>query len=362
MKYKVRATILVLFLFVITTMGWRMMQEEGGGNHGNQPIAVSADTVQWTEKPDIIQLSGNVEGLTSSIISSRFSGQVTNVLVEDGQLVHKEQALFMLDTVELQNAVRIAQNSVAQAAARFANEKNEYERYVKLFEQGACSRQQMESARTKLLESQADYDSVQANLISAQKQVSEATVRSPVDGVVANRNLTNGQNVSAGSQLMTVEQLDVVHVAVNVGQSDMAYLKIGDTVGITVDAYSDRIFSGQVAVISPVAGKENHMFRIKIKAENPLHMLKPGMFVQVQVKLGVPQKVLSVPRKAVLEQKGIQYVFIAEDGKAKKIRVQTGDILDDRMEIADGAFAGMKILTDNLDKLQDGTSVQFGDE
>ena len=113
----------------------------------------------------------------------------------------------------------------------------------------------------------------------------------------------------------------------------MAYLKMGDSVAITVDTYPDKTFTGTVDVISPVAGKESRMFRVKVKVDNLDALLKPGRFVQVQLNLGTPQTVLSVPQKAVLGQKGVQYVFTVEDGKAKKVRVETGDIVSDRIEI-----------------------------
>ncbi|WP_033169560.1 efflux RND transporter periplasmic adaptor subunit [Selenomonas sp. ND2010] len=96
--------------------------------------------------------------------------------------------------------------------------------------------------------------------------------------------------------------------------------------------------------------------------DNPDTLLKPGMFVQVQLNLGTPKTVLSVPQKAVLGQKGVQYVFTVEDGKAKKVRVETGDIVGDRIEIVAGAEEGMIVLTDNLDKLKDGNLVQLGEE
>lgn len=361
-RNKTRNMMLGLFLVVIAIMGWRLAAAEDEDTDGPQPIAVSTDSVTCIEKPAVMPLSGSVEGLTSAIISSRFSGQVTNVLVEDGQSVSKGQPLLVMDTVELRNALRVAQNSVNQARAKYANDCDEFSRYQILFDRGAYSRQQLETARTKMLASQADYDSAQANLNSAEKQVSEATVVSPVDGVIANKNLTNGQNVSAGNQLMTVEQLDAVHVVIQVEQQDMAYLKMGDSVAITVDTYPDKIFMGAVDVISPVAGKENRMFRVKVKVDNPDTLLKPGMFVQVQLNLGTPKTVLSVPQKAVLGQKGVQYVFTVEDGKAKKVRVETGDIVGDRIEIVAGAEEGMIVLTDNLDKLKDGNLVQLGEE
>ena len=84
--------------------------------------------------------------------------------------------------------------------------------------------------------------------------------------------------------------------------------------------------------------------------------------MQVQLNLGTPKTVSSVPQKAVLGQKGVQYVFTVEDGKAKKVRVETGDIVGDRIEIVAGAEEGMIVLTDNLDKLKDGNLVQLGEE
>lgn len=362
-RHKTRMMMLGLLAVVLAIMGWRMAgAEDDGAAGGQQPLAVSADTVALTMKPATMPLSGTVEGLTSSIISSRFSGQVTQVLVEDGRAVRAGQALFVLDTVELRNALRVAQNSVNQMAAKYANDREDYKRCEVLYEKGAYSRQQLDSARTKMLASQADYDSAQANCSSAEKQVAEATVVSPVNGVIANKNLTNGQNVVAGNQVMTVEQIDAVHVVIQVEQRDMAHLKMGDTVAVTVDTYPDKTFSGVVDVISPVAGKENRMFQVKIRVDNPDLLLKPGMFVQVQLDLGESQPVLTVPQKAVLGEKGVQYVFTVEDGKAKKVRVKAGDILGDRIEITEGAAEGMLVLTDNLDKLKDGNIVQIGAE
>ncbi len=361
-KHKTRMMMLGIFAVVLAIMGWRMAGAEDDGEVGSQPLAVSTDTVELTMKPATMPLSGTVEGLTSSIISSRFSGQVTQVLVEDGQAVSAGQVLFVLDTVELRNALRVAQNSVNQTAAKYANDREDYKRCEVLYEKGAYSRQQLDSARTKMLASQADYDSAQANCSSAEKQVAEATVVSPVNGVIANKNLTNGQNVVAGNPVMTVEQIDAVHVVIQVEQRDMAYLKMGDVVKVMVDTYPDKMFSGVVDVISPVAGKENRMFRVKVRVDNPNLLLKPGMFVQVQLNLGEPQPVLTVPQKAVLGEKGVQYVFTVEDGKAKKVRVTVGDILGDRIEITEGLTEGMVILTDNLDKLKEGNLVQSGAE
>ena len=357
-KNRIRFLMIGLMLLILGILGWRMLgqkQEE----KKIQPYAVSTDRVRFIEKPAVKPLSGTVEGLTSSIISSRFSGQVTQVYVEDGQPVAKGQPLFLMDTVELENGVRIARNQVNQAEASYRKESKDYQRFLQLFQQGAYPRQQLDSQYAQMLSSQADLDSARANLSNAEKQLTEATVVSPVNGVVAHKALTHGQNVSSGSQVMTVEQMDAVYVVIHVEQKDMAFLKMGKPVDVTVDACPDRIFTGSMEVISPVAGKESRMFRVKLRVENPEQLLKPGMFVQVQLPLGQPRQVLSVPQKAVLGEKGVQYVFTEEEGKARKVRIKTGDLIDDRIEILEGADEGMVILTDNLDNIKEGDPVHL---
>ena len=165
--------------------------------------------------------------------------------------------------------------------------------------------------------------------------------------------------MSAGSQVMTVEELTDVHVVIQVEQRDMAYLKMGDAVTVKADAYPNQDFPGIVDVISPVAGRESRMFRVKVKVNNRGQLLRPGMFVQVQLPLGQPRQVLSVPQKAVLGEKGVQYVFTEEEGKARKVRIKTGDLIDDRIEILEGADEGMVILTDNLDNIKEGDPVHL---
>ncbi|MCR5176245.1 MAG: biotin/lipoyl-binding protein [Anaerovibrio sp.] len=133
-KKNKRIIILGMLAIIIGIFGWRLAvvgkQPENATVH---PLAVSTAVVKQMDKPLIMPLTGNVEGLTSSIISSRFSGQVTSVLVEDGQQVENGQALFVLDDVELQNSLRVAQNNVNQAKAKYDNVKNDYQRSQTLF-------------------------------------------------------------------------------------------------------------------------------------------------------------------------------------------------------------------------------------
>ncbi|WP_312337449.1 efflux RND transporter periplasmic adaptor subunit [Anaerospora hongkongensis] len=262
-----------------------------------------------------------------------------------------------MDTVELENAERIARNNVRQAEANFSTAQADYQRYDNLYAKNAVTKQQLESAQARMITSRAEVDNAYASLNNAQKQIADGTIISPVSGVAANKAATIGQVVAPGTALLTVEQIDEVYVVVNIEQKDIDAAKLGAVVNVAVDTYPDQKFAGTVAVINPVAGNENRMFRVKIKVNNVEQRLKPGMFVQATLTSGEPQSVLAIPRTAMMTQKGLQHVYVAHNGRAEKALVEAGDLIGDLIEIKSGLHEGMEVVTDNLDKLKNGDAL-----
>lgn len=351
---------LMLILFCLTLVGltaWRISMAQQQVTTISQPLAVTTAVAAPTSKPQTLKLTGTVEGLTSALISSRFAGKVEQVLVEDGQAVGKGTPLLTLDTVELANAVRIAQNAVRKAEANYQTVQTDYQRYTNLYNKHAVTQQQLETAEARLVTSRAELDDAYASLNNAQKQMADSSILSPVTGVVANKAATIGQVVSPGTTLLSVEQIDQVYVVMNMEQKYISAAQLGATVAISVDSYPDRPFSGTVAVINPVAGNDSRMFRVKVKIDNPEQLLKPGMFAQALLNTGAPQTVLAVPRTAVLSLKGLHYVYVAANGHAKKTLVEPGDLIGDLIEIKTGVTAGTAVIIDNLDKLKDGDAL-----
>lgn len=322
------------------------------------PLAVNTIWVQMSEKQQGLRLTGTVEGLNSAIISSRYSGQVEELNAENGRMVQTGTPLLRTDSQELRNNVRLAENGVRKASVNHENIAVNYRRQQNLYEIGAVSKQLLEAAQTQYATSQAEMDDAATNLSIAQKRLEDAMVTSPVTGVVANKQVTLGQMVSAGTQLMTVEQIDAVYVTVQVEQQDIDKVKIGHGAQVKVDTYKDTSFAGQVAVINPVAGRESRLFEVKIRVENPDFKLMPGMFAEITLTEEEARQVLTVPRGALASRKGQNYVFVVDDeGRAKQLRVETGALFDEELEIKEGLKEGVLVITDNLDKLKDGDRV-----
>lgn len=354
-KPRTRTLMIVLMAVVLAgTAAWRI-------NSSRQQIVTTAPSLSVTtaeakivQKSNSLQLTGTVEGLISAIVSSRFAGKVEQILIEDGQAVAKGTPLIMLDPVELENAVRLAQNNVRKTAANSHTAQADYRRYHLLYEKGAISQQQLEIAEARMISSRSDVDDAYATLNNAQKQMDDGSIKSPVAGIVASKTATIGQVVAPGASLLTVEQIAQVYVVVNIEQKDIAAAKLGASVNVTVDSYPNQIFTGTIAVINPVAGSESRMFRVKIKIDNPQQLLKPGMFAQATLRTGDPVAVLTVPRTAIMANKGLRYVYVDINGQAKKTLVETGDLIGELIEIKTGLQPGAAVVINNLDKIKDG--------
>jgi RND family efflux transporter MFP subunit len=357
-KKNIRTFMVVLLLLIIGSItAWRIYSSQQTAVIAVQPLAVTTAVTRLVNKPQVLSLTGTVEGLTSVLISSRFQGKVEQILVEDGQAVQTGATLITLDPLELNNAVRVAENNVRHTEANLHTAQMDFQRYQTLYSQNAITKQQLESTEARLITSRTEVDNAYANLNSAQKQAKDTLITTPVTGVIANKAVTVGQVVSPGNTLLTVEQLDQVYVVVHIEQKDVAAAQLGRDVAITVDAYPGEIFRGAIAVINPAAGNESRMFRVKIKINNPDQLLKPGMFAQTTLSTGDVKMVLAVPHKAIVKHKGLNYVYIDDNKKAKKILVETGELIGDSIEITAGLQENTPVIIDNLDKIKDGDAL-----
>lgn len=327
-----------------------------------QPLAVHTQVVKEGDLKSEAMLTGSIEGATSSIISSPISGQVVQIYVDDGSMVSVGDPLFKLDTVELNNVVIAANNALYQVEAKYDQANTNFHRYETLVRQGAISQQQMDAARTDLIAAQTEVDSARANVSTAAKRVDDATVRALSDGVVANRNLTIGQNVGAGVQVMTVEAISTVNAVIQIPQKWMKDIKIGDTVDITIDTYPNRVFKGTISVINPVAGVENRMFRVKVTIPNSEGLIKPGMFVSVKMTDETPVKAIMVPKTAIVQEKGLSYIFVVDGNQAKRVSVEVGELQADNIQIVKGLHVGDRIILDQTDRLQDKALISWKEE
>ncbi len=366
---------------------------------------------------ETITASGKIKPQTEVKISPEVSGEIIEINVKEGQKVKEGDLLVKIKPDIYISALERAKASLNSAKANLANaqarlqqskaqliqaEKN-YNRYKKLFEEKAVSEADFDNAETQYETQKADYEAAKQSLegakfsvMSAEASVNEAyenlkktTIYAPMSGTVSKLNVEKGERVvgtaqMAGTELLTIADMDKMEVEVDVNENDIIRIKPGDTASIEVDAYLNHPFKG---VVTEVANSSNNTglsadkvttFTVKIlilkesyadllegKPEG-FYPLRPGMSASVDIKTQVAKDVVAVPIEAVVTKtdsldNDYEAVFAYDNGKVSEERVVTGIQDDNYIEIKKGLKEGQQVVTgpfEVLNKiLKDGMSV-----
>ncbi|TGE32974.1 efflux RND transporter periplasmic adaptor subunit [Desulfosporosinus sp. Sb-LF] len=300
-----------------------------------------------------LELYGSIEAINKVSVSSKLTGRVSKVTVENGQWVNAGDTLVALEDQDYQALLTTNLDNLHKAQLRLNDVQADYEQYQKLLAGGAMAAHDVDKAKLALDVAHTDLNSAQVAVDNAQLSLKETVVTAPLAGVVAYRSVNLGQMVSPGVPLLTLEDVSSVYATVNVKQVDLPQVKEGMVVQIMPSDDDKKILSGEVSLISPVANQAARVFEARVKVENNSNILKPGMFVKTRITLGNPVDVLAIPIYALSGKENAYYVYVAEENQAKKRQVETGATIGDQIEIKSGLKPGDKVIVTNMNKLKD---------
>jgi HlyD family secretion protein len=200
-------------------------------------------------------------------------------------------------------------------------------------------------------------DQAQATADLAQSQLENTTVRSPITGTVATRNVDPGELVGSGVPVFVVIDVSSVTAEASVEESTVRMLRRGQVVPVRIGAAGDAALDGVVETISPAADPRTMAYTVKIRVDASGQEIRPGMFARVLFPVDTRRDVLVVPGSAVITETGVDYVFVVAGGVVKKTAVQTGISDDAVTEITSGLTEGVPVVTEGQSFLNDGDSV-----
>lgn len=360
--FKFKYWIIPVFLFIGLLIAFRSGAFSSGSAQSqttDSRINVKTTEAQLLNTVPKLTLNGSIEGKTAATISAKLAGRIEQVMVQEGQHVNAGDPLARLESVELANSVRTAQDAVTKAKVNYDLAMTDYNRYQTLFSQGAVSQQTLDAAEAKKRIAQADLSSATTSQGNAEQQYGYGVITAPVDGVVANVTATVGQVVSPGAALMVVQDISQVYAVVNIEQKDLGLVQMGQKAAVTVDTYADKVFEGTVDMINPEAGSTNRMFRTKVKVDNSDGSLKSGMFSKIELATGDAVQVLTIPQAAVIQKQGIYYVFTVDNDKVVRHQVEIGAATGEVIQIKSGLQPGDRLAVSNISQLKDGDAVRI---
>lgn len=331
MKHKVAAVLIALLILGAVAGGFYYYK------HSGAPVALEVTTtVSRGDVKSTIAATGTISAVNTVEISSRVTGLIRELRVQENDMVKAGQVLLVLDDTTLQT-------QVAQYKAQLDNYAAIYERSKRLTGAGGQSLQQMETDRTNWQVAQSTYNNYVA-------QLQYYVITSPIDGMIIGKPTPAGQTVAQGISspqvIMYVADMSKMQIKVLVDETDIGRVKLGQPVSFTVDTYPDKTFVGKVTTISRSATTSSNVvyYPVYVDVDSAEGLLFPTMTARATIQTGESKNVLVVPASAVKEEKGKKYVQTRLNGKTQNITVETGLSDDDNVEIISGLNAGDQVV------------------
>jgi len=295
------------------------------------PVPVETGTPVRGDVLAVYSGTAPIEAFAEADVIAKVEGEIREVLVEEGDEVEKGQILARLDGDRL----RLELN---ESRARLRKMQRDFERNKDLREKGLLS----EGDYEKL---QYDLESLQASYNLASLELDYTQIRAPISGVISERYIKLGNTIRVNDPLYRVTSFDPLVAYLHVPEREYQQISADQPVAIDIDALADMEILAGVTRVSPIVDPETGTFKITIEIRDESRRIKPGMFGRMSIVYDRHENVLQVPRSAVMEEMGIESVYVVEDDKAVRRIVKTGYGENGMIEITDGLDDSDNVIT-----------------
>jgi multidrug efflux pump subunit AcrA (membrane-fusion protein) len=371
-----------------------------------QVVGVEKTTIQRTVKAE-----GVLFPLQQAAITPKISAPVKAFHIKRGSRVHQGQLLAVLENRDLAAAAQDTKGAYDTAQATYETttaaslpqeiqkatldtqaaktvldaQQKIYDSRQDLYKQGAMPRKELDQAGVDLTQARNQYEIAQKHLdalmaigkqlelksaagqlesakgkyLGAAAQLSYSEIRSPIDGVIADRPLYPGEMAAAGTPLLTVMDISQVIARAHIPQPEAALLKVGDKATIKAPG-EDAPLEGKITVVSPALDPNSTTVEVWIQAKNPQQHLKPGTSVQLSMLARTLPDALVIPAGALLtaQDGSTSVMLVGSDNHAHKTNVRVGIRQDERVQITEGLNAGDKVVASGAYGLPDNTKIK----
>jgi membrane fusion protein, multidrug efflux system len=312
---------------------------------GPPPVVVEATKVAVVKLPQGLSAVGSLRSDETVILRPEVAGRVAQIGFREGERVTKGQVLVKLDD-------SVQQADIARARANLTLSKTKHERSEDLRNKGFLSAQALDETLNNLKVAQADAELMEA-------RVSKTAIRAPFSGTIGLRQVSIGDYVKEGQDMVNLESIDPLKVDFRVPELALSQVKDGQTIQITLDAIPDKAYDGKVFAINPLIDANGRSIVIRAQVPNRDGTLRPGMFARVKLFTSGSKDTFVVPEEALFPLGDDKYVYKVVDGKATRQKIVIGQRREGRVEVVDGLGADDVVVTAGVIKLREGVPVSI---
>lgn len=347
---KTKTISITLFTIVILGLiGYRLTknneESEKGSGKGDKkpPVMVDAIVVSETNFANKIEISGSIEANENVEIRSEVSGIVDKIYFTEGTNVSKGQVLLKINDIELR-----AQLSQAMTKQGLAAENER--RANLLLKKEAISQEEYDIAS-------AEYRSLRAQTQLIQAQIAKTTIKAPFSGKIGLRNISPGTYVTPTTLITKLVSANQVKISFSIPEKYASEVKNNTPIQFTIPNNSEK-YTAKIYAIEPEIETATRTLKIKAIAENPNGKLLAGTFATIELSLENINGAIQIPSEAVVPVQDGKVVFIANNGKAKEVKIETIARTDKDVIVTQGIKSGDTILTSGVMSLKDEAEIK----
>ena len=341
----------------------------GGASEGGERIVLNA--------------SGYVTARRAATVSSKVTGKVTEVLIEEGMKVKAGQVLARLDDANIKASLKVAEAQLESAKAALAETRaqlkqasQEFQRVTELAKQHIASQSDLDQAESNaksleahLARQELDATVAKRQVTGWQQQMDDMTIRAPFDGVITTKDAQPGEMISPVSAgggytrtgIGTIVDMSSLEIEIDVNESYINRVEPGQAVAATLDAYPDWKIPCKVIAIIPTADRGKSTVKVRVAFDQLDPRILPEMSVKVAFRDAggaTSTRTVTVPKNAVQSQDGRDVVVVVQNGRAERRAVTVTDTQGDDSVLSAGVSAGEKVIVNAPADLKDGAAVK----
>lgn len=289
------------------------------------------------------QGTATLEAEEETGVMAKVSGIVKKIMVEEGDIVSRDQTLVKLDDEKISVQVE-------QAAANLAKLENQFNRSKELYEKELISTEEFQSVKCEYEAQQAAYNLTKLDL-------EYTTICSPISGVIAERLIKKGNMVLTNQNVFKVVALDPLLAVLYVPEKEMSKLEKDQKAEVTFDALPEKVFKGHIKRISPIVDPQTGTVKVTVEVKDKSRQLKPGMFSRVNIIYDLRENVVLAPKNSIISEDRNSKVFVIQDSLALQRFVELGYVNTSHVQVLSGLNPGDMVVTTGKASLKDSTRV-----
>ncbi|MCC5926228.1 MAG: efflux RND transporter periplasmic adaptor subunit [Bacteroidetes bacterium] len=311
---------------------------QGGG-----PLSVSGVIIQPEPFSERIITTGNIIANEEVMLRPEVSGRVTELFIQEGNAVKRGDVLLKINDADLRAELLRTRLQLELAEIREARQKA-------LLENRAIAAEDYEVALNQVNTLKAEIELIQA-------RIEKTEIRAPFDGIIGLRNISPGAYITPSDIVVSLQDFDRIRLDFSIPERHAARVRNGDRVEFT-RLGTQRRYNARIIAIEPRIDATTRTLSLRAFAENPGREIIPGSFVEVSLELREIPDAMLIPTQALIPELGGASVFIADNGSAQQVRVQSGVRTEDRVQITSGISPGDTVLTSGILQLRNGLPIR----